>query len=307
MSEGLIKPQLALSQGPQFSVTSAGEDEKDQECILGTEDYNNNEQLNKFNDLPTLSERNKGEILTLREHTNHLAQEKGKHQSQAGTNHQVKSGKLKEGGSRDCELQSRVETAGQFELTATGQSALSEAEHQEELEQNQYEWAEKRGEQHDLGEITTRLTAFKRKGELLRGDNQERVSHLQSRLEIIRQEFLIMREQTNELEIQSERLRWEHKRVIQLQSLLDTNGLELAAMREELIEFHKQEETLREKQQRVTELQSQLKENENEWAVIMEQLNRYQGQKEQLKKEQQRVTEMESQLEIKLANKNWRQ
>ena len=253
-----------------------------------------------------MSEKNKGEILTLGEHTNYSAQEKGKHQRQAGTNQQVKSGKLKEEGSRDCELQSQVEK-GQFELTATGESALNQDEHQEELEQNQYEWAEKRGEQHDLGEITTRLTAFKRKGELLRGDNQERVSHLQSRLEIIRQEFLIMREQTNELEIQSERLRWEHKRVIQLQSLLDTNGLELAAMREELIEFHKQEETLREKQQRVTELQSQLKENENEWAVIMEQLNRYQGQKEQLKKEQQRVTEMESQLEIKLANKNWRQ
>lgn len=57
MSEGLIKLQLALSQGPQFSVTSADEGEKDQEGILGTEDYNNNEQLNKFNDLSRLSEK----------------------------------------------------------------------------------------------------------------------------------------------------------------------------------------------------------------------------------------------------------
>lgn len=48
MSEGLIKLQLALSQGPQFSVTSADEDEKDQKGILGTEDYNNNEQLNSM-------------------------------------------------------------------------------------------------------------------------------------------------------------------------------------------------------------------------------------------------------------------
>lgn len=95
MSEGLIKLQLALSQGPQFSVTSADEDEKDQECILGTEDYNNNEQPNKFNDLQTLSEKNNGEILTLEEHTNHSAQEKDKHQRQARTNKQVKSGQLK--------------------------------------------------------------------------------------------------------------------------------------------------------------------------------------------------------------------
>ena len=202
----MIKLQFALSQGPQFGATSADEDEKDQEGILGTEDCKNNGQLNKFNYLLRMSEKNKGEILTLGEHTNYSAQEKGKHQRQAGTNQQVKSGKLMEEGSRDCELQSQVEK-GQFELTATGESALNQDEHQEELEQNQYEWAEKRGEQHDLGEITTRLTAFKRKGELLRGDNQERVSHLQSRLEIIRQEFLIMREQTNELEIQSERLR----------------------------------------------------------------------------------------------------
>ena len=141
---------MALSQGPQFGATSADEDEKDQEGILGTEDCKNNEQLNKFNYLLRISEKNKGEILTLGEHTNHLAQEKGKHQSQAGTNQQVKSGKLKEEGSRDCELQSQVETAGQFELTATGQSALSEAEHQEQLEQNQYEWAEKRGEHSKL-------------------------------------------------------------------------------------------------------------------------------------------------------------
>ena len=118
MSKGLIKLQLALSQGPQFSVTSADEEEKDQECILGTEDYNNNEQPNKFNDLPTLSEKNKGEILTLEEHTNHSAQEKGKHQRQAGTNKQVKSGQLETEESRVCELQSPVET-GQFELTAT--------------------------------------------------------------------------------------------------------------------------------------------------------------------------------------------
>ena len=97
--------------------------------------------------------------------------------------------------------------------------------------------------------MTKRITAFKKEGELLRRDNQERVSHLQSRLEIIQQEFAFMREQTNELEIQEERLRWEHQRVIQLQSLLNTNELELTAMREELIEFHKQEETLREKQE----------------------------------------------------------
>lgn len=152
MSEGLIKLQLALSQGPQFSVTSADEDEKDQESILGTEDYNNNEQPNKFNDLPTLSEKNKGEILTLEEHTNHSAQEKGNHQRQAGTNMQVKSGQLKAEGSRVCELQSPVET-GQFELTATGESALYGAEHQEQLEQNQYELAEEREEQLQVTEL----------------------------------------------------------------------------------------------------------------------------------------------------------
>ena len=38
MSEGLIKLQLALSQGPQFSVTSANEDEKDQKGIQGKEE-----------------------------------------------------------------------------------------------------------------------------------------------------------------------------------------------------------------------------------------------------------------------------
>ena len=226
MSEGLIKPQLALSQGPQFSVTSAGEDEKDQECILGTEDYNNNEQLNKFNDLPTLSERNKGEILTLGEHTNHLAQEKGKHQSQAGTNHQVKSGKLKEGGSRDCELQSRVETAGQFELTATGQSALSEAEHQEELEQNQYEWAEKRGEQLQVTEL-----------------------HHQS-VELNQQEQTRMTEQIDEFYEQDKYLREQQQLDIQLQSQLETKQQELVTrMREQLNSFLGQKDLLREERQ----------------------------------------------------------
>ena len=38
MSEGLIKLQLAVPQGPQFGATSADKDEKDQEGILGTED-----------------------------------------------------------------------------------------------------------------------------------------------------------------------------------------------------------------------------------------------------------------------------
>ena len=69
----MIKLQFALSQGPQFGATSADEDEKDQE---GTEDCKNNGQLNKFNYLLRMSEKNKGEILTLGEHTNHLAQEK---------------------------------------------------------------------------------------------------------------------------------------------------------------------------------------------------------------------------------------
>ena len=273
MSQGLIKPQLALSQGPQFSVTSAGEDEKDQECILGTEDYNNNEQLNKFNDLPTLSERNKGEILTLGEHTNHLAQEKGKHQSQAGTNQQVKSGKLKEGESRDCELQSRVETAGQFELTATGQSALSEAEYQEELEQNQYEWAEKRGEQLQVTEL-----------------------HHQS-VELNQQEQTRMTEQIDEFYEQDKYLREQQQLDIQLQSQLETKQQELVTrMREQLNSFLRQKDLLREERQEQPELTAGLHNHseiyQHDCTKEAGQENGIQGKEQQIKEEKQQVFEL---------------
>ena len=259
---------MALSQGPQFGATSADGDEKDQEGILRAEDCKNNEQLNKFNYLLRMSEKNKGEILTLGEHTNHLAQEKGKHQSQAGTNQHVKRGKLKKEGSRDCELQNQVETAGQFELTATGQSALSEAEHQEELEQNQYEWAAKRGEQLQVTEL-----------------------HHQS-VELNQQEQTRMTEQIDEFYEQDKYLREQQQLDIQLQSQLETKQQELVTrMREQLDSFLGQKDLLREERQEqpqlTAELHNHLEIYQHDWTTEAGQVNGIQGKEELITEETQ--------------------
>ena len=266
MSEGLIKLQLALSQGPQFSATSADEDEKDQECILGTEDYNNNEQPNKFNDLQTLSEKNKGEILTLAEHTNHSAQEKDKHQRQARTNKQVKSGQLKTEGSRVCELQSPVET-GQFELTATGESALYGAEHQEQPEQNQHEVAEEREE-------------------------QLQVTELHHQVELNQQEQKSMSEQINEFYEQDKHLREQQQLDIELQSRLETKQQELVTrMREQLDSFLGQKDLLREERQEqpqlTAELHNHLEIYQHDWTTEAGQVNGIEGKEELITEETQ--------------------
>ena len=260
MSEGLIKLQLALLQGPQFSVTSADEDEKDPKGILGTEDYNNNEQLNKFSDLPTLSQKNKGEILTMEEHTNHLAQEKGKHQRQAGTNKEAKSGKLKAEGSRVCELQSPVET-GQFELAATGESALYGAE------QNQHELAEEREE-------------------------QLQVTELHHQVELHQQEEKTMSEQISEFYEQDKHVREQQQLDIELQSRLETKQQELVRrMREQLNSFLGQKDVLREERQEepqlTAELHNHLEIYQHDWTTEAGQVNGIQGKEELITEETQ--------------------
>ena len=278
MSEGLIKLQLALSQGPQFSVTGADrEDEKDQKGILGTEDYNNNEQLNKFNDLPRLSEKNKGEILTLGEHTNHLAQEKGKHQRQAGINQQVKSGKIKEEGSRVYELQSQVET-GHFELAATRESTLNEAEQEEQPQQNQHEMAEER-------EVQLQVTEPHYQFEL---NQQEQAAR--------------MCEQINEFYEQDKYLREQQQLDIQLQSQLETKQQEFVRrMKEQLNSFLGQKELLREEHQEqpqlTAELHNHLEIYQQDWIKEAGQVNGIQGKEKQRTKEKQPVFELQNQPE----------
>jgi len=118
-------------------------------------------------------------------------------------------------------------------------------------------------------------------------------------------ETTAIREQLNDFQGQSQRLREKEARVSELESKLATKEEEIQLLREQLNEFQVLQELSGEKEQRIAELRRDLISRQKEIETLTEELSNLQGQEERYTEQRRLITELQHLLDTNEEEIRW--